>query len=467
MPGSIPMGASTPPCPSHHFSSSSVLAKRTIGFALYALIPLALLHYLLSLPPTLPPPPATAAPSTSHQANSSAAASPPEPSAAARCDYSDGEWVRTTAAPRYNGTSCGETIKAGQNCEAHGRPDTGYIYWRWRPRRCALPPFDPAEFLRLVRGRHVAFVGDSLARNQYESLVCLLSSAFPAQLIRGAGGGDGDGDGDELRKFRRWSFPSHNATVSVFWSPFLVNGTERPKARPAAAGALYHNRIYLDQPDERWAAEVPGIDVVVLSAGQWYLNPALFYDRGAVVGCHLCPASGQPSSNETGFFGAFRLAVRNALREVVDRVASSSPDRRRRPKLAVVTTFSPAHFEGEWDSPTSCARTEPYARGEREPVYMDEEMRRAGTEEAAAARGAAGLDVEALEVTRLAAMRPDGHPGLYTRAFPLAGGAKERMPNDCVHWCLPGPIDTWNEILLQVVKRWADSVDAGAASAAP
>jgi hypothetical protein len=194
----------------------------------------------------------------------------------------------------------------------------------------------------------------------------------------------------------------------------------------------------------------------------------LFYDRGAVIGCHRCPET-EPNRNETGFFGVFRLAVRNALREIVARVASASSSARHR--LAVVTTFSPAHFEGDWDSPTSCARTEPYARGEREPLYMDEEMMRAGVEEATAA-GAdatalrAGLAVEALQVTRLAAMRPDGHPGLYTRAFPLAGGARERMPNDCVHWCLPGPVDTWNEILLQFVKRWADSVDAGAASAA-
>ncbi|CAD6225128.1 unnamed protein product [Miscanthus lutarioriparius] len=285
--------------------------------------------------------------------------------------------------------------------------------------------------------------------------------AEPVMLVRGAGGGDGDGDGDELRKFRCWAFPSHNATVSVFWSLFLVNGTERPKSPAAAAGGLDHNRIYFDQPDERWAAAVPGFDVVVLSAGQWYLNSAMFYDRGAVIGCHRCP---ERNRTETGFFGVFRLAVRNALREVITRVAgTSSSSSPARPQLAVVTTFSPAHFEGEWDSPTACVRTEPYARGEREMEYMDKEMLRAGVEEAAAAgadaraRGA-GLAVEALQVTRLAAMRPDGHPGLYTRAFPFAEGARDRMPNDCVHWCLPGPTDTWNEILLQIVKRWADGV---------
>jgi len=27
---------------------------------------------------------------------------------------------------------------------------------------------------------------------------------------------------------------------------------------------------------------------------------------------------------------------------------------------------------------------------------------------------------------------------------------------DCVHWCLPGPVDTWNEFLLQMLKMEND-----------
>lgn len=359
--------------------------------------------------------------------------------------------MRDAAGPRYNGTSCGATIKDGQNCMAHGRPDTGYLKWRWQPRGCALPPFAPAEFLEQVRGRHVAFVGDSLARNQCESLVCLLGSEFPAELVL---------DGGEERKFRRWAFRSHNATVSVFWSPFLVNGTEKS----SAPGGPDHNKLYLDQPDERWAAELPGIDVVVLSIGHWFMHPAMYYERGAVIGCHHCP---EPNRTDTGFFGVFRLAVKNALREVIAR-ASPSPGRA---KLAVVATFSPAHFVGEWDSPDACARTEPYAPGEKEMLYMDREMWRTEAEEAATAaaeatvRGSA-VTVEALEVTKLADMRADGHPGSYMYASPFAGTGgekkRERVPNDCVHWCLPGPIDTWNEILLQMVKRWSDASSSSA-----
>jgi len=104
--------------------------------------------------------------------------------------------------------------------------------------------------------------------------------------------------------------------------------------------------------------------------------------------------------------------------------------------------------------------------------YMDGEMLRAEAEEAAAAdadaraRGA-GVTVEAMQVTRMAGLRADGHPGAYMHPFPFAGGARDKVPNDCVHWCLPGPIDTWNEILLQLVKRWADGVAASVSSSSP
>jgi xyloglucan O-acetyltransferase len=64
------------------------------------------------------------------------------------------------------------------------------------------------------------------------------------------------------------------------------------------------------------------------------------------------------------------------------------------------------------------------------------------------------LRIDALDVTKLALMRPDGHPGPYMNPDPFTDGYKEKVQNDCVHWCLPGPIDSWNEIFLEIVKRW-------------
>lgn len=356
--------------------------------------------------------------------------------------------MKTPAGPLYNGTSCA-TIKDGQNCMAHGRPDTGYLHWRWQPRGCTLPHFDAAAFLRLLRGRHLAFVGDSMARNQLESLLCLLATADPPELVYRHG---------EDNKFRRWRFPSHNATVSVFWSPFLVHGVEK-----SAASGLDHNELYLDAVDERWASELASMDLVVLSVGHWFLHPAVFYEQGGevVVGCHYCP---NLNHTEVGFYGVYQKAFRTALD------AATAPRDGGRSRYVVVTTFSPSHFEGEWDKAGACPKTEPYP--EKAVEGMDAAMRRVQLEEVAAARGRAParVAVEALDVTGLALLRADGHPGPYMYAFPFADGVPDRVQNDCVHWCLPGPIDAWNEIFLEMVRRRAAGGTAavhGAASREP
>nr|CAN78560.1 hypothetical protein VITISV_013946 [Vitis vinifera] len=89
---------------------------------------------------------------------------------------------------------------------------------------------------------------------------------------------------------------------------------------------------------------------------------------------------------------------------------------------------------------------------------MDADMRRVEVEEVEAAKANTeqfpGFRVEALDVTKLSLMRPDGHPGPYMHPFPFANGVKDRVQNDCVHWCLPGPVDTWNQILLEVGCLW-------------
>jgi xyloglucan O-acetyltransferase len=355
---------------------------------------------------------------------------PPPPSP---CDYSDGEWVPDARPPLYNGTSCG-TMKDGQNCMAHGRPDTGYLYWRWRPRGCDLPAFSPEAFLRWLRNRHLAFVGDSLARNQAESLMCLLASGSPPELVYR--------DGEE-NKFRRWVFREHNATVSVFWSPFLVKVTEKEER-----AGVRHNNVFLDAFDERWMAQLGSVDAAVLSVGHWFLIPGVYHDGGRVVGCHDCA---ELNRTESGFFGAFRDAVHRTLAEVARR---HGRDGAGRTKVVALTTFSPAHFEGDWDKAGACPKKRPYRNGEKELGYTETEMRKTVVEAVRAASAAgSGLRFAALDVTTLANLRPDVHPGPYMRKDPFAGGARDRVQNDCVHWCMPGPVDTFNEILLQTLLR--------------
>lgn len=441
----------------HHLQNSQFLLpkKQFVTYALCSLIPLALLHYLFfypvataKMPVLVPQVPEEAAIiiASQHehvQVNARAQLPPPPPyqgdevfknsqagevSASPPCDYSDGEWVPDARPPLYNGTSCG-TIKDGQNCMAHGRPDTGYLYWRWRPRRCDLPAFSPEAFLRWLRNKHLAFVGDSLARNQAESLLCLLASHSRPELVYR--------DGEE-NKFRRWVFREFNATVSIFWSPFLVKVAEK-----AEHAGVRHNNVFLDSFDERWMSQLGALDAAVLSIGHWFLIPGIYHDGGKVVGCHDCA---EFNHTEIAFFGVFKDAVHRTLAEVNRRHGADK-------KVVAFTTFSPAHFEGDWDKAGACPKKEPYKNGEKELGYTEMEMRRTVVEAVAAANTGSGVRFAALDVTKLANLRPDGHPGPYMRNDPFAGGANARVQNDCVHWCMPGPIDTFNEILLRTIAR--------------
>lgn len=90
------------------------------------------------------------------------------------CDVFSGKWVPNPRGPYYYDDRTCHSIIDQQNCIKSGRPDRDYLKWRWRPDECELPLFNAALFLKLVRGKSMAFVGDSVGRNQMESLLCLL-----------------------------------------------------------------------------------------------------------------------------------------------------------------------------------------------------------------------------------------------------------------------------------------------------
>lgn len=84
--------------------------------------------------------------------------------------------------PLYTNNTC-PVLSQMQNCQGNGRPDKDYEYWRWKPSQCDLPRFDGKKFLELMRGKTLAFVGDSVARNQMESMLCILWQVTDSQLV--------------------------------------------------------------------------------------------------------------------------------------------------------------------------------------------------------------------------------------------------------------------------------------------
>jgi hypothetical protein len=57
--------------------------------------------------------------------------------------------------------------------------------------------------------------------------------------------------------------------------------------------------------------------------------------------------------------------------------------------------------------------------------------------------------VNMLNVTRMTALRKDGHLSVYLNP----SGPVTRYKQDCSHWCLPGVPDTWNELLYALFMK--------------
>uniref|UniRef100_A0A804UAN4 Trichome birefringence-like N-terminal domain-containing protein n=1 Tax=Zea mays TaxID=4577 RepID=A0A804UAN4_MAIZE len=153
---------------------------------------------MIQAPRSPPPPPPIQAPlsppsqsiQAPHPPPPPHSSSPPPPESMAtdekagetetrRCDVYDGEWVQDEEArPLYPPGTC-PYVDEAYACAANGRPDSRYTRWRWAPRHCSLPRFNATDFLHRLRGKRLLLVGDSMNRNQFESMLCVLREALP------------------------------------------------------------------------------------------------------------------------------------------------------------------------------------------------------------------------------------------------------------------------------------------------
>lgn len=239
-------------------------------------------------------------------------------------------------------------------------------------------------------------------------------------------------------RFKRWLYVSYNFTLASFWSPYLVKAIETEPNGP-----IYNRlmNLYLDEANTEWAGEIETFDYVIISAGRWFFGPQIFYENGQVVGCHLCHRNS--IENLTMFYG-YRRAFRTSFRTLLTLEKFKG--------MTFLRTLSPAHFEkGEWNKGGQCTRTRPVSKLEMKLDEADLELYRTQLEELKEAEkegNEKGLKFKLMDVTEAMVMRPDGHPNHFGHS------AEENVTiADCVHWCLPGPIDTWNAFLLQMLKK--------------
>ncbi|XP_062227401.1 xyloglucan O-acetyltransferase 3-like [Phragmites australis] len=343
------------------------------------------------------------------------------------CNVFNGTWVRDFRGPVYTNMTC-PTMPESKNCGKYGK-QMDYVKWKWAPNDCVMPRFEPRLFLNIVRGKTLAFAADSMGRNQMESLLCLLSQVEVPIKVHS----------DTNDKFVTWHFRSHNFTLMALWTKFLVEASERE----INGTIIEMHDIHLDKLDARLAANLREINILVISSSRWFFRKNYLYEGGKLIGCIYCSEDNITSFN---VITAIQRGLRTALINLNNCQECGL-------QLTVVRTATPAHFEnGFWNTGGYCNRTEPVLDGEEMTSTVEWAIRNAQVEEANRAQKESShkgqMNIEILDITKAMSMRPDAHPGIHWNNQWMRGHS------DCSHWCLPGPIDMWNELLLFVLNKY-------------
>ncbi|KAK9147018.1 hypothetical protein Sjap_006921 [Stephania japonica] len=332
------------------------------------------------------------------------------------CDVFDGRWLFDESSPIYAPGSC-PFVDDAFNCVTNGRPDLGFQRLRWVPNQCHLPRFDGKKMLEILRGKRVVFVGDSLNRNMWESMVCALRDSLEDKnrVFEVSGRRDFRSQG-----FYAFKFEDYNASIEFVRSPFLVqewdfgfpNGDRKETLRLdliQKSSSMYRNS-----------------DIIVFNTGHWWTHEKTSQGKNYY---------------QVGDYVFRQLSVAKAYKKALETWAHWVDTNINSTKTKVFFRgYSASHFKGgQWSSGGNCD-------GETAPITNDAHLlpypQMMNVLESVLQK--MKTPVFYLNITKMTDYRKDGHPSIYRQP------ETQRVPGmfqDCSHWCLPGVPDAWNELL--------------------
>ncbi|KAL3348091.1 hypothetical protein AABB24_021641 [Solanum stoloniferum] len=339
------------------------------------------------------------------------------------CDIFDGEWVQDNDLhPLYKPGSC-PFIDNSFNCFKNGRRDTEYLKLKWKPHGCEIPRFDGLKMLKMLKGKRLVFVGDSLNRNMWESLVCALrNSLIDKNRVNEVSG---------HRQFRSqgfysFKFKDFKCSIDFIKSPFLVQEWRFSDKAGARRETLRLDTIHGS------LTKYHDADIIIFNTGHWWTHQKThklnnYFQEGNHV------------YNRLEVTDAYTKALKTWA-HWVDTTINSTRTR------VFFRGYSASHFKGgQWNSGGNCD-------GETKPIINETQlgpypwMMRVLESVISEMK----TPVVYLNITKMTDYRKEGHPSIFREA---KSKRRPGMFQDCSHWCLPGVPDSWNQLLYATLLQ--------------
>lgn len=336
------------------------------------------------------------------------------------CNHRNGIWVSDKRRPLYSGFGCKQWLSESWSCRLTQRIDFDYEQFRWQPEACEMPEFEASQFLRRMQDKTIAYVGDSLGRQMFQSMMCMATSGEEREDVEDVGVEYGFILAPGAKRPDGWAyrFPSTNTTILYHWSSTLCDLEPLNSSDPTTSYAMH-----LDRPPAFVRDNLHRIHVLVLNTGHHWNRGKLRANKWEMY------LGGVPNNNRK--IAVIWKAKNFTIHSVVKWLDTQLP---HHPHLkAFYRSISPRHFfNGDWNTGGSCDSTSPLAKGSG--IFQNH------SDDADAEGAVMGTRVKLLDITALSRLRDEGHISRYS--IKATQGIQ-----DCLHWCLPGVPDTWNEIL--------------------
>ncbi|KAL2937971.1 Protein trichome birefringence-like 3 [Bienertia sinuspersici] len=329
-----------------------------------------------------------------------------------KCNMYDGRWVYKPdeARPSYDSIRC-PFVEEKMSCQDNGRPENEYEKWQWEVRDCDIPMFNGTYMLEKLRNKRMILVGDSLNRNMWESLACLLFTSIPSSTTKA----------EEYKGYQKfWKAKEYNFTLEFYWSPFLIEINSRHES---GKKVLVLDKLSADS--NKWR----GADIMVFNSGHWWDLPK------RLRAWELFEFEGQLTKDMP-----VEVAYERGLKTWAKWIKSNVDPNKTK---VIFRSNSPWHQHEQW----CYNKTQPFMDDSYIPVFPKSMVDVVET----IIKGMTESQVNYLNITKLSQYRIDAHPSMYR--FKDWNMLTKKYANnlnnyaDCSHWCLPGVPDTWNRLL--------------------